>query len=108
MPRRSPFSHGWCATTAQTLGEFRTMRVAVAIFGLLALGGCGAEAPLKEEPAFYLSMAHGGAKVDPGVAASMISGYRQNNGLGGVVVDPALMTLGKPQSMAMAGRNRLD
>ena len=49
------------------------MRVAVAILGLLALGGCAAEAPLKEEPAFYLSMAHGGAKVDPVVAASMIS-----------------------------------
>ena len=49
------------------------MRVAVAMLGLLALGGCAAEAPLKEEPAFYLSMAQGGAKVDPGVAASMIS-----------------------------------
>ena len=84
------------------------MRVAVAILGLLALGGCAAEAPLKEEPAFYLSMAHGGAKVDPVVAASMISGYRQNNGLGSVVVDPALMTLAESQSMAMASRNKLD
>ena len=84
------------------------MRVTVAILGLLALGGCAAEAPLKEEPAFYLSMAHGGAKVDPIVAASMISGYRQNNGLGSVVVDPALMTLAESQSMAMASRNKLD
>jgi Cysteine-rich secretory protein family len=83
-------------------------RAIIAIFGLLALGGCAAEAPLKEEPAFYLSMAHGGAKVDPGVAASMISGYRQNNGLGAVVVDPALMTLAESQSMAMASRNKLD
>jgi hypothetical protein len=91
-----------------TLGEFRIMRVAVAILGLLVLGGCAAEAPLKEEPAFYLSMAHGGAKVDPVVAASMISGYRQNNGLGGVVVDPDLMKLAENQSMAMAGRNKLD
>ena len=83
-------------------------RAIIAILGLLALGGCAAEAPLKEEPAFYLSMAHGGAKVDPGVAASMISLYRQNNGLGAVVVDPALMTLAESQSMAMAGRNKLD
>ena len=83
------------------------MRVAVAISGLLVLGGCAAEAPLREEPAFYLSMANGGAKVDAAVAASMISGYRANNGLGAVVVDPALMTLAESQSMAMARRNAL-
>ena len=84
------------------------MRVAVAILGLLALGGCAADAPMTEQPAFYLSMAHGGAKVDPVVAASMISGYRQNNGLGNVVVDPELVKLAEAQSMAMAGRNKLD
>jgi uncharacterized protein YkwD len=65
-------------------------RAIIAILGLWALGGCAAEAPLKEEPAF------------------MISGYRQNNGLGAVVVDPALMTLAESQSMAMASRNKLD
>ena len=84
------------------------MRMAMAGFGLLMLGGCAAEAPLKEEPAFYLSMAHGGAKVDPGVAASMISGYRQNNGLGAVVVDPDLIKLADQQSQAMAARNKMD
>jgi hypothetical protein len=91
-----------------TLGKSGIMRVVAAIFGLLMLGGCAAEAPLKEEPAFYLSMAHGGAKVDPVAAASMISLYRQNNGLGGVVVDPALTALAESQSMAMASRNKLD
>ena len=55
------------------------MRIVVAGFGLLVLGGCAAEAPLKEEPAFYLSMAHGGAKVDPAVAASMISAAMQKS-----------------------------
>jgi Cysteine-rich secretory protein family len=90
------------------LGESPVMRMAVAGCGLLMLGGCAAEAPLKEEPAFYLSMAHGGAKVDPGVAASMISGYRQNNGLGAVAVDPELVKLAEAQSMAMASRNKLD
>jgi hypothetical protein len=89
------------------LGEPRIMRVAVAIIGLLALGGCAAEAPI-EQPSMYLSMANGGAKLDPQAAASMISLYRQNNGLGGVTVDPALMDLAEQQSQAMASRNKLD
>ena len=38
----------------------------------------------------------------------MISLYRQNNGLGGVVVDPDLMKLAESQSQAMASRNKLD
>jgi uncharacterized protein YkwD len=83
------------------------MRAAVAIIGLLALGGCAAEAPI-EQPSMYLSMANGGAKLDPQAAASMISLYRQNNGLGGVTVDPALMNLAEQQSQAMASRNKLD
>jgi uncharacterized protein YkwD len=91
-----------------TLGEFRIMRAIIAILGLLALGGCAAEAPSTEQPTMYLSMANGGAKLDPVAAASMISLYRQNNGLGAVAVDPALMTLAESQSMAMASRNKLD
>ncbi len=84
------------------------MRVAVAILGLLVLGGCAAEAPVVEQPTMYLSMANGGATLDPQAAASMISLYRQNNGLGAIVVDPALMALAESQSRAMAGRNKLD
>jgi uncharacterized protein YkwD len=84
------------------------MRATLAVVGLLMLGGCAAEAPLKEEPAFYLSMAHGGAQVDAAVAASMVSGFRHNNGLGAVVVDPELVKLAESQSMAMAKRNKLD
>ena len=53
-------------------------------------------------------MANGGATLDPQAAASMISQYRQNNGLGEVVVDPDLMLLADAQSTAMAGRNKLD
>ena len=56
----------------------------------------------------YLSMANGGATLDPQAAASMISLYRQNNGLGAVVVDPDLMKLAEQQSQAMASRNKLD
>lgn len=84
------------------------MRAAVAIIMLLLLGGCSADISSTEQPAMYLSMANGGARLDPQAAASMISLYRQNNGLGGVVVDPELMKLAESQSQAMAGRNKLD
>ena len=83
------------------------MRAVVAIFGLLALSGCASEAPI-EQPSMYLSMANGGAKLDPVAAASMISLYRQNNGLGAVAVDPDLMKLAEAQSQAMASHNKMD
>jgi uncharacterized protein YkwD len=84
------------------------MRAIVAVIGLLALGGCAADIPSTEQPSMYLSMANGGAKLDPQAAASMISLYRQNNGLGGVTVDPELMKLAEAQSQIMASRNKLD
>ena len=84
------------------------MRAAVAIAGLLALGGCAADVATIEQPSMYASMASPAAKLDPVAAASMISLYRQNNGLGAVVVDPDLMKLAEQQSQAMAGRNKLD
>lgn len=85
------------------------LRVAVAMTGLLLLGGCAADiATAPEQPTMYLSMANGGAKLDPVAAASMISLYRSNNGLGAVVVDPALMALAEEQSTAMAKKNKLD
>jgi uncharacterized protein YkwD len=84
-------------------------RLAVALSGLLVLGGCGtAVEQSPEQPTFYLSMAHGGARLDAASAASMISGYRQNNGLGPVEVDPDLMKIAETQSTAMASRNKLD
>jgi uncharacterized protein YkwD len=84
------------------------IRAMFAIIGLLALGGCAAEAPPTGQPTMYLSMAEGGATLDPQAAASMISLYRQNNGLGAVVVDPQLMKVAEAQSQAMAGRNKVD
>ena len=84
------------------------MRAAVAIIVLLALGGCAADVPVPEQPTMYLSMANGGAKLDAVAAASMISLYRQNNGLGPVAVDPELMKLAEQQSQAMASRDKLD
>ena len=84
------------------------MRVAVAIILLLALGGCAGEVPAPDQPTMYLNMANGGAKLDPQAAASMISLYRENNGLGRVAVDPDLMKLAESQSQGMASRNKLD
>jgi uncharacterized protein YkwD len=84
------------------------MRVAVAIVGLLALGGCAGEVATVEQPSMYASMADAGARLDSQAAASMISLYRQNNGLGTVVVDPELMKLAVSQSQAMASQNKLD
>jgi len=83
------------------------MRALAAIIGLLALGGCAADVPL-EQPSMYFNMAEPGAKLDPQAAASMISLYRNNNGLGAVVVDPELMKAAEAQSQAMASRNKLD
>jgi uncharacterized protein YkwD len=90
------------------LGELRIMRAMVAIIGLLALGGCASDAPMIEQPSMYVSMADPGARLDAQAAASMISLYRQNNSVGGVVVDPELMKLAEQQSQAMASRNKLD
>jgi uncharacterized protein YkwD len=84
------------------------IRAMIAMIGLLALGGCAADAPSTEQPTMYLSMANGSARLDPQAAASMISLYRQNNGLGTVAVDPELMKLAEAQSQAMASRNKLD
>jgi uncharacterized protein YkwD len=84
------------------------MRAVFAIIGLLALGGCAADTKLPDTPAMYINMASPGAALDPEAAASMISLYRQNNGLGTVVVDPGLMKLADEQSQAMAIRNKMD
>ena len=56
----------------------------------------------------YLDMAQPGATLDTVAAAIMISQYRQNNGLGTVVVDPELTRLAEQQSQAMAARNKMD
>jgi uncharacterized protein YkwD len=75
----------------------------------MTLFGCGGvPEPLPEEPSFYRSMAQTGAQLDSAAAASMISGYRKNNGLGTVSVDPVLTRLAEQQARAMARRDKLD
>jgi uncharacterized protein YkwD len=82
-------------------------RATVAITIALFLSGCASEVPV-EQPAMYADMATPGARLDAVSAASMISLYRQNNGLGGVVVDPELMKIAEAQSSVMANQNKLD
>jgi uncharacterized protein YkwD len=60
------------------------------------------------EPAFYRSMASNGTTLDAATAASMISGYRSNNGLSVVSLDPRLMSIAEAQARAMAARDKLD
>ena len=83
------------------------MRAAAALTVTLLLAGCASEAPVVT-PAMYINMADPGAKLDAAAAASMISQYRQNNGLGAVMVDPDLMRLAETQSGVMAAQNKLD
>ena len=75
---------------------------------LLSLAACASDVePPAGEPSFYRNLTKGAA-LDPGAAQSMISGYRANNGLGAVTLDPALMKLAEEQARAMAARDKLD
>lgn len=88
------------------------MKRAICVAGALAaalLAGCAADRdPPPGDPSFYRSMAAPNAQLDAATAASMISGYRANNGLSAVGVDPELMKLAETQARAMASRDKLD
>jgi len=84
------------------------LRIAAIVVGLALLGGCTADRPPPEQPAFYISMAQPGVHLDSAVAASMISGYRANNGLPAIEVDPVLTRAAEAQAEIMAQRNKVD
>jgi uncharacterized protein YkwD len=81
--------------------------VAMGLF-VAALAGCAADYAPKGEPSFYRNLAQPGAELDATAAASMISGYRANNGLDAVTLDPVLMKLADEQARAMVAKNALD
>jgi uncharacterized protein YkwD len=101
-----------------TLGSLRFRRsaasrlAAFALCGLTigaVLAGCSESAPPPSgQPTFYQDLAQSDAAVDAAAAQSMISGYRSNNGLGAVAVDPDLMRLAGEQARAMAARDKMD
>lgn len=81
------------------------LRPTLALLVLAMLAACGG---VPEQPTFYRDLAQPGARFDAAAAASMISGYRANNNLPAVTLDPALMTLAQRDADAMAGRDKLD
>ena len=83
----------------------------ILVFAALAAGlaACaGDPGGSSVQPTFYRSLASTGAELDAAAAASMISGYRQNNGLGTVALDPVLMRLADEQARAMVARDKID
>ena len=84
---------------------FRPLLVSLAFAALTACTGNFVPEP---EPSFYRDLAIPGNELDAAAAASMISGYRANNGLPQVSLDPALTQLAQAQAAQMAKRDRLD
>jgi uncharacterized protein YkwD len=93
------------------LSRIGAARLFVLIAASQALAGClffSDNDPPAGEPSFYRSLAHANAQFDAKAAQAMISGYRRNNGLSAVTLDPALMRLAQEHARAMAASNRLD
>jgi uncharacterized protein YkwD len=73
-----------------------------------ALTGCAGDNPPPAEPSFYQDLSKPDATLDAAAAASMISGFRSNNGLPPVAIDPELMRFANDQAHAMAARDKMD
>src|SRR5262252_6099325 len=80
---------------------------ALALLGLAVLPGCTSDSENPAQPSFYASMADAGATVDGTAAASMISSYRGNNGLGAVEVDADLMRMAMDHARTMAAKDKV-
>jgi uncharacterized protein YkwD len=83
------------------------VRRLVAMLVLLVLGGC-VDFMSADQPSFYRDLTESGAQLDAAAAVSMISGYRTNNGLPAVTLDPGLTRLAEAQAALMARRDKLD
>ena len=83
-------------------------RLLLMLPALCVLGSCADNYVPKSEPSFYRNLAQPGAQLDATAAASMISGYRANNGLSAVELDADLMRLAQAQAEVMAKRDKLD
>lgn len=92
----------------QTHVALKRFATPVLLLAAVAVAGCTETSKPIGQPTFYSSMAQPGATVDANAAASMISGYRANNGLPAVTVDPQLMQLAQARAQTMAARNRVD
>ena len=79
-----------------------------AVLAAAGLAGCASNNPPPGLPNLNQSLATADAKLDVAAAQSLISGYRANNGLGPVTIDPELMQLASQQARAMAAHDKLD
>jgi uncharacterized protein YkwD len=85
------------------------VRFSALIVAVFALAACASNDVVpKAEPSFYRDLAAPGAILDAAAAASMISGYRANNNLPAVTLDPELTRLAQAQADIMAKRDKLD
>jgi len=99
----------FCSGTSMGIeAAFKPARAVTLCAMTLGLVGCANDYKPSGEPTFYQSMATADAKVDAHAAASMISGYRRNNGLNAVSLDPLLMKAAEEQARAMASKNRFE
>ena len=85
----------------------RSARAFALILPIAGVAACAGNAEVNSQPSFYRSLAEGG-ELDATAASYMISGFRKNNGLGPVTIDPDLTRLAEAQARAMAGRDKLD
>lgn len=78
--------------------------------GLLLAGCAAAPEPRRSasQPSFYRNLAEHGARVDAEMAASMISGFRRNNGRGLLAVDPVLMRVAEVRAGELARANDIN
>lgn len=77
------------------------------VLGFLALAGCTATMDAPRQPAFYDNLARAEAHVNVNAAASLLSDYRQKNGLPRVEIDQRLVEMAEAQAKDMARRNQL-
>jgi uncharacterized protein YkwD len=72
----------------------------------LALAACTSKPT--ETPSFYRDLTQLEVTLDEAAAATMISEYREKNGLPAVTLDAALTDLARAQTQTMAKRDKLD
>ena len=77
------------------------------ILGIVALAGCATTTPVPQQPAFYDDLARAEAQVNVAAAASLLSDYRQKNGLPRLEIDVRLVEMAEAQAKAMAQRNQV-
>jgi len=86
----------------------KLIRFLAAVAAAAALAACAGTYVPTEQPSMYRDLAIPGNTLDAGAAASVISGYRTNNGLPAVTLDPALMRMAEAQAALMAKRDKLE